>query len=294
MATKTVQRQPYEAILPTNPANSQKGKIIIITGGNSGIGAAVARVWAEAGAEGIVITARRAAELHEVADGIASKHPETKILAIPGDIISNEDTKNLYATVQKTFGRSADVLMNNAAVIGDDMMIGDTSTDDWWKGFEINFKGAYNMTHHFIQSQPNPKEPQGTIINISSGRAGLFFPGGSSYDIAKLAEQKLSEHIQMEYPTLRVFTSMPGLVETPKVPDYWKPYAKDHADLTGMQALYLVQPRADFLKGCMVGVNWDVEELEQHKEEIVEKKVLRLSWMPILPVNGGKGLGVGA
>lgn len=69
------------------------------------------------------------------------------------------------------------------------------------------------------------------------------------------------------------------------------PFAKDHVDLTGMLALYLVQPRADFLKGSMVSVNWDVEELEGHKEEIVEKKALMTSWMPILPINGGRGLG---
>ena len=59
--------------------------------------------------------------------------------------------------------------------------------------------------------------------------------------------------------------------------EYFYPFAKDHVDLTGMLALYLVQPRADFLKGSMVCVNWDVDELEQHKEEIVEKKALTMS-----------------
>jgi hypothetical protein len=58
-----------------------------------------------------------------------------------------------------------------------------------------------------------------------------------------------------------------------------------------MLALYLAQERADYLKGGMVGVNWDVEELEQHKEEIVNRKALWTSWLPILPFNGGKGLG---
>ncbi len=78
---------------------------------------------------------------------------------------------------------------------------------------------------------------------------------------------------------------------TGMVSDYWKPFAKDHVDLTGMLALWLVQPRADFLKGSMVGTYWDVEELEEHKEEILEKKALQTSWLPVLPYNGGKGLG---
>lgn len=56
-------------------------------------------------------------------------------------------------------------------------------------------------------------------------------------------------------------------------------------------ALYLAQPRADFLKGSMVGINWDIDRLEQYKDEIIAKKPFQTSWLPILPFNGGKGLG---
>jgi hypothetical protein len=84
---------------------------------------------------------------------------------------------------------------------------------------------------------------------------------------------------------------MPGIAETGMVSDFWRPFSQDHVDLTGMLALYLSQPRADFLKGSIVSVNWDVEELEQYKKEIEEKKVLQTSYLPILPYEGGKGLG---
>jgi len=53
------------------------------------------------------------------------------------------------------------------------------------------------MNHYFIQAQPNPKQPTGTIITVSSGRAGLTAPGGSAYNISKLAEQRLAEHLQL-------------------------------------------------------------------------------------------------
>jgi len=147
------------------------------------------------------------------------------------------------------------------------------------------------MTHYFIATQPNPKAPTGTIIGVSSGRAGLSTAGGSSYNISKIAEQRLNEHLQLEYPTLRVFTTMPGISKTEMATEFWIPYALDHPDLTGMLALFLVQEKADFLKGSMVGVNWDVEELVQHKKEIEEGKLFQTSWLPILPFNGGKGLG---
>jgi hypothetical protein len=84
---------------------------------------------------------------------------------------------------------------------------------------------------------------------------------------------------------------MPGVVLSDMTNDFWRTYAKDHVDLTGLQALYLAQPRADYLKGLMVGVNWDLEVMEEHKEEIVEKKLLRHSWIPTLPYFGGGGLG---
>ena len=93
-----------------------------------------------------------------------------------------------------------------------------------------------------------------------------------------------------EYPHIRAFTVAPGIVKTDMTPESFMPFAHDHAELVGMLALYLVQPRADYLKGSFININWDVEEMEAHKEEIVEKKLLKTSWLPILPVAGGKGL----
>ena len=80
-----------------------------------------------------------------------------------------------------------------------------------------------------------------------------------------------------ELPNLRVFTTMPGIVMTAMQQEVFFPFAKDHADLTGMLALYLVQPRADFLKGSMVSVNWDVEELEASWNEIEGSRELTLA-----------------
>lgn len=88
-----------------------------------------------------------------------------------------------------------------------------------------------------------------------------------------------------------MFTTMPGIVATEMPPQAFLPYALDHVDLVGMLSLFLVQPRADFLKGGMVSVNWDVEELEKHKEEILAKGLFKTSWLPVLPVGGGTGLG---
>jgi hypothetical protein len=84
---------------------------------------------------------------------------------------------------------------------------------------------------------------------------------------------------------------MPGIVESAMTSDFWKTYAHDHVDLTGLQALYFAQPRADYLKGLMVSVNWDLEVMEEHQKEILEKGLLTRSWIGSLPLHGGTGLG---
>lgn len=70
---------------------------------------------------------------------------------------------------------------------------------------------------------------------------------------------------------------MPGIANTDMIPDDWKPYATDDPGATGALALYLSQPRADFLKGGVVSVKWDLEEVEARKDEIVEKQLLKVS-----------------
>ena len=65
-------------------------------------------------------------------------------------------------------------------------------------------------------------------------------------------------------------------------------YARDESEQTGALALYLASSRADYLKGSLTSVNWDLEEMEQHKEEI-EQGLLKVKWVPILPTSGGAG-----
>jgi len=289
LVTKTSHRDPYNAISPSKPENSQEGKLIIITGGGAGIGAAAAKIWARAGAFGIVIAARSKERLEAVARELVAINSKLIVLAVPTDITIEKDVQNLYAQTQQKFGRHADVLMNVAGYLEEAKLIGEQNVDAWWKGFEVNLKGLFSMTHHYINSQPNSKSPSGTIITVASGLAGVTQPSGSAYSINKLGEQRFGEFVDAEYPNLRVFTTMPGIVATDMPSEAFLPYALDHVDLTGMLSLYLTQPRADYLRGSLVSVNWDIEELEAHKDEILAEKSFKTSWLPVLPVSGGSG-----
>ncbi|KEF59475.1 uncharacterized protein A1O9_04319 [Exophiala aquamarina CBS 119918] len=289
--TETLHRDIYDLISPENPANNQQGKIILITGGGSGIGAAAARVWVRAGAEGVVIAGRREDVLQKTAVELTLLgQGKTKILAVPTNIASENDVENLYAEVKKRFGRTADVVIANAGAVPPTKPLAELDINTWWAGYEVNVKGMHNTVVHWIRSQANPKEPEGTFINVSSGLAGIKIPGGSAYGSSKLAGHRYTEYIGLDYPKIRAFTTIPGVVMTDvlKEEEWLHPFAKDAPEMTGGLALYLSSSRADFLKSSLISVNWDLETIEAHKKE-VEEGALQAHWIPLLPMAGGKG-----
>ncbi len=95
----------------------------------------------------------------------------------------------------------------------------------------------------------------------------------------------------LEFPTLRAFTLLPGVVHTALNDQNaeFLPFAKDQAEQTGGLALYLAQERANYLRGSLTSINWDIEEMEAHKKEIEQDKVLQTKWVTVLPCSGGSG-----
>ena len=165
LLTKTGHRDPYPAISPDKPENSQVGRIVIVTGGGSGIGAvcvlvfsshetqvlfyshisqAAAHVWARAGASGIVLAGRRISNLEQVARELEAVNRKSQILVVQADVTVQKDVENLYAQVQRTFDRHADVLISNAGYLGDTKPIGEQDPDEWWKGM-VGFYSTVTM-----------------------------------------------------------------------------------------------------------------------------------------------------
>ena len=89
------------------------GKVAIITGSNSGVGAATAKLFAKEGAK-VVISARRLPQLEEVAEDIRANGGE--VLIVQTDVSKVEDAENLVAKTVEAFGK-VDVLVNNAGVL---------------------------------------------------------------------------------------------------------------------------------------------------------------------------------
>jgi NAD(P)-dependent dehydrogenase (short-subunit alcohol dehydrogenase family) len=96
---------------------------------------AAAKVWAHAGADGIVVVARHIEALEKVSREIQSINPGTKTLLGVADISREEEVKDLFDLVKNKFQRPADVLLNAAGYLEDGQWIGETSAHDWWKTF---------------------------------------------------------------------------------------------------------------------------------------------------------------
>jgi NAD(P)-dependent dehydrogenase (short-subunit alcohol dehydrogenase family) len=156
-------------------------------------------------------------------------------------------------------------------------------------------KGLYTVAHAFLKTSGG----KGTLINLVSLGASFTAPGLSSYSVAKLAAIKLAEYLHLgplfllprssclttsaENPNLRTFSVHPGIVESSAgrgaVVDAFTPFAKDTQALTAGVTLYLQRPESDVLRGGFFSVNWDVDEVQQHKEEIAEGELLRLGFI---------------
>lgn len=211
------------------------GKVAIITGGNSGIGATTALLFAKEGAK-VVISARRVEQLNEVADQIKAAGGE--VLAVPCDISDSAQCKNVVDKTVETFG-TVDILVNNAGVVDSDIAAIEKLTDATIdRLIDINTKGTLYISRDVAKVMMEKKA--GSIVNVASV-AGYTGGGGASYVSSKAAIVGLTKNIAMRGAAVNVRCNAlcPGTVITPMTttmdpkgldPDMMGSMAK-HADL---------------------------------------------------------------
>ncbi|KAF2001536.1 NAD(P)-binding protein [Amniculicola lignicola CBS 123094] len=290
--TKNYYRDVYPAVNPTNSKNSAKGKSVLITGGGRGIGLGITLSWAKAGASTIIITGRTMTFLESAIEEIRKISPSTKALAFPCNVTDPTAVQSLFAKTKSEIGH-LDVLICNVGGISHaeaDLKIGEKSPKDFFYDIDINLKSDYLCIHHYLNAfgfVNNPTPPTGTIISVSTATAGFVLPGLSSYGIAKLAAVRLMEFLELEYPTIRGFSVAPGTVLTDNLATYLHRFALDTMELAGGWTTYLASEQGDYLKGDWVSVNWDAVEMEEHKEEIVGKQLLKSGFLNVTPRPGG-------
>jgi len=122
--------------------NRLHGKVAVVTGGNAGIGEAIAKTFAREGAS-VVITGRRQGELDRVVNAIVKE--EGKAFAVVGSVT---DESHVQETVRRTvqrFGR-LDILVNNAGVGGFGKRLHEIEDATWAQVLDVNVTGVFRMT----------------------------------------------------------------------------------------------------------------------------------------------------
>ncbi|MCI8643608.1 MAG: SDR family NAD(P)-dependent oxidoreductase [Lachnospiraceae bacterium] len=193
--------------------NRLKDKVVIVTGGNSGVGAAAAKLLAAEGAK-VVITARRAAALEAVAKEIEAAGGT--VLAVPTDISKPGDAENLVEKTMEKFGK-IDVLVNNAGILEEGLKPIDRYTDeDLDRILETNTKGTMRCMRAVSQKM----QPGASIVNVASV-AGALGCGGAAYVASKSAVIGVTRHTALRFQAtgIRCNAICPGTIVTPMVAD---------------------------------------------------------------------------
>lgn len=273
--TPHVFRDQYAAIDPTSDALSQAGKVVIITGASSGIGArGFAPAFAKAHAKAIVLVARNQAKLESVAAELRISFPKAEFLPVSAAVDDEAAVEAVFDAVAKKYGH-ADVLINNAGVwTSGGAPVADADASQWWRDFEINLKGPFLMSQRYLKMLGPDRH--GTIITMNTGIAGMIGPGMSSYSLSKNASLRLMEYIAAENPNVTAVSLQPGVVMTDMVVDSFKRFALDTPELVGGAGVWLSTDAAHFLTGRFVSANWSVEDLTKMADDILAGNDLKM------------------
>lgn len=167
------------------------GRVAVITGGNSGIGKAIAKAYAAAGAK-VVLAARRAEQLKEVTDQINAMGGTA--LAIPTDITKEQAVLTLFAETVAGHGR-VDVLINNAGTASPEPA-DELSLASWQRVIDTNLTGAFLCAREAFKIMKRQKH--GRIINIGSVSAKVPRPNTIAYAASKFGLEGVTRALALE------------------------------------------------------------------------------------------------
>lgn len=238
-----------------------QGKIVIVTGGASGMGAASSRLFAQAGAN-VIIVDRQA----ELAQNVAA---ELDGVALTGDVTQSGFCNKVIDDTVQRFGQ-LDVLVNAAGIIV--RASGENTTDEAWNRImAVNVSGTFFMCRAAIRAM-KPKG-KGAIINFGSIWGDLGAAGVAAYCASKGAVHNLTRALALDHARdgIRINAVCPGEVNTPMIqseraepvtPEFMQRLADtvpvgrlaDPAEIAQM-VLFLASDNASYMTGSLVLVD---------------------------------------
>lgn len=238
-----------------------KGTVAIVTGGGSGMGAAIAETYAREGARVAVL------DVNDAAAKTMAKQIGNQAIAISCDVTKRSDIDSAVGETVKAFG-GVNVLVNNAGVAHVNKPMLDIDEKEFDRVFAVNVKGLFMFSQAVV---PLMRGKDGVIINIGSTAGLRPRPGLSAYNATKGAVHNLSKTLAVELAPdkIRVVAIAPVATDTPLLPTFLGPapgmrekfiatvplgrlaMAQDIAEA----ALFLASDEAKFLTGNIMEVD---------------------------------------
>ena len=187
-----------------------ENKTAIITGGSRGIGAAIAEVYADHGANVAFTYLSSEEKAKALEEKLSAKG--VKALAIKSDASAYDQAEALVKKVLEEFGK-IDILINNAGITKDTLMLR-MSEEQWDRVMEVNLKSVFNLTKQVLR--PMMKNRGGSIINMSSIVGVTGNAGQANYAASKAGIIGFSKSIAKEVGSrnIRCNVIAPGFIET--------------------------------------------------------------------------------
>jgi NAD(P)-dependent dehydrogenase (short-subunit alcohol dehydrogenase family) len=195
---------------------SLKGKLAVITGGNRGIGLAVARALVREDCN-IVITGRDGPVL-QAAFTELTKNTRVEITPLRCDVAKPEDVEALFAALAKKY-HTIDALVNNAGMAHGLGPVDQLSLETWRQVIDTNLTGMFLCTREALKLM----RPGGTIVNNLSAAAVQPFEGMAAYNASKYGALGFSNALRLDLRRrgIRVLALIPGATDTAIWDQFW-------------------------------------------------------------------------
>lgn len=189
-------------------AEQLAGKTAVITGASSGIGAAIAKRLADAGAN-VVLAARRGDRLEKVKSDIGQ---EGRVISVETDMTKQDEVSALAVRAKEAFG-AVDIYVNSAGMMGSSRVV-EGDVENWSRMIDLNVKSVLYGIHSVLDDMIARQD--GHIVNIASDVGFEVIPRLTVYSATKFAVRAISTGLEkeLEQTGVRVTNVSPGMVET--------------------------------------------------------------------------------